>query len=133
MKEFIPDEEITSPGGGFIRKGGCTAGCGACCEFVILPLDPRILRAGREKIIDFITWAELHGLSIYQSGDWVSCRIPLSCKHLVEDSDGDKHCGIMGQPERPKLCSRFPRFPVDLEGIQDVCAYTFEPKGGENG
>ena len=105
-----------------LRGGGCTVGCGACCEFLILPLDKRLKDTDPAKLADFIYWAGLHGIVISDSGDWYAARIPLPCKHLTED----KRCGVFGTPERPTLCGNYPRLPLDLEGVEDVCTYTFE-------
>ena len=122
---YQPDEVIATvdvAGTYQLRAGGCTAGCGACCEFLILPLDQRLKDADPAQVADFVYWAKLHGISISDSGDWYAARIPLACKHLTED----KLCGVIGTDERPDMCGRYPRLPLDLEGVEDVCTYTFE-------
>lgn len=129
VKQYVPDEVIAVQdvsGAYHVRSGGCTIGCGACCEFLILPLDPRMRQADPERLEDFIYWAGLHGVTIMESGDWWAARIPLRCEKLVEDADGDKTCGVFGEPERPKLCVRYPRHPLDLEGVAEVCTYRFD-------
>ena len=129
MKTYQPDEVIAVQdvsGTYQVRSGGCTAGCGACCEFLILPLDPRMRSADLGRLADFIYWASLHGVQITESGDWLAARIPLHCEKLVVDEDGDKTCGVFGTPERPAMCARYPRQPLELEGVADVCTYKFD-------
>ena len=129
MRRYQPDEVIATQdesGTYQVRSGGCTVGCGACCEFIILPLDLRMKQADPERLKDFIYWAALHGVAITDSGDWLAARIPLRCERLVTDEDGDKTCGVFGTPERPVMCARYPRHPLDLEGVADVCTYAFD-------
>ena len=129
MKTYQPDEVIAlqdASGTYQVRSGGCTAGCGACCEFLILPLDPRMREADPKRLEDFIYWAALHGITIAESGDWLAARIPLACEKLVVDADGDKTCGVFDTPERPTMCKRYPRHPLELEGVEDVCTYRFD-------
>jgi len=106
----------------YLRTGGCLADCGACCEFLTLPLDPRLRRAPQEKLADFIYWAKLHGIEIYESGDWLAAKIPLACTELTDD----KRCGVYGTPARPTLCSTYPKNPLDLDGVDDVCGYRIQ-------
>ena len=131
MKQFITDEEITSADGKWQRSGGCTVGCGKCCEFMVLPirdreppyaslvrqatgyivwLDLRINNLPTERFNDLSRWADYHGvkiilpdlacyipthdISIYESGDWLACRINLQCEKLERDGDGDGRCGV---------------------------------------
>ncbi len=122
----------------FIRSGGCTKGCGACCEAMLLPLDPRILF--NPAFDDYMHWAELHGVrfikqkdpmsldSYGKEMDKISAWIPLQCKELQED----KGCGLAGSPDRPVMCSNFPTLPSTLGGLEEICTYKFtlvEDKG----
>lgn len=166
MKQFIPDEIIvTAYKGGeelVVRSGGCTAGCGLCCEYMVLPadkdrpipveeddvlivyLDPRVRNMDTERWLDTFKWASYHGvwmwrdtgppfvevpvdarLSFRQSGDWLACRIDIPCDKLVRDADGDGYCSVFGTSERPDLCQRTPRHPLDVEGIKE-CTYKFD-------
>ena len=165
MKTFIPDEIIaTEYRDGkelVVRSGGCTAGCGLCCEYLVLPvdpkrpkpslvdgqlalvLDPRVLNMPDERWDDTALWVSYHDmqlmrtddlalaflpedtkLSFRQSGDWLACRIEIACDKLDRDADGDGYCGVFGTPERPNLCQRTPRHPLDVEGIKE-CTYKF--------
>lgn len=165
MKTFIPDDIIaTSYRDGkelVVRSGGCTAGCGLCCEYMVLPidpakptpweedgyivvmLDPRVANMDIERWLDTVLWAGYHDvwmwrdsgppyvemplgtkLSFRQSGDWLACRIEIPCSKLVRDADGDGYCGVFGTSDRPDLCQRTPRHPLDVEGIEP-CTYKF--------
>ena len=128
VKTYQPDEVIAlqdASGTYQVRSGGCTAGCGACCEFLVLPLDQRMKQ--NRLFEDFVYWAGLHGIKIEESGDWLAATIPLACEKLVVDEDGDKRCGVFGTPERPIICTRYPRQRLDLEGIPEgVCSYKFD-------
>ena len=174
VKTFIPDEIIVTEdalsGGVYVRSAGCTAGCGLCCEYMVLPLrreapprgdggpsdyhnvvrtvdgyyvwlDSRIADMPVERFRDMQLWASYHGviidlpdyrtyipthdISIYESGDWLACRINLACGKLDRDADGDGWCGVFGTDERPQLCARTPRHPLDVEGIKE-CTYEWE-------
>ena len=54
---FVPDKEIVvtrADGQQETRTGGCTGRfCGACCKFLILPLDRRLLDAPPERFADW--------------------------------------------------------------------------------
>lgn len=147
----------------FVRSAGCTAGCGLCCEYMVLPLrreapvnyenvvkttdgyivwlDPRIANMPAERLDDMQLWASYHGvmidlpdyrcyipthdISIYESGDWLACRINLGCEKLDRDADGDGWCSVFGTDDRPQLCARTPRHPLDVEGIKE-CTYEWD-------
>ena len=116
---------------GSVRVGGCTAGCGACCEFLNIPLDRRLLDAPADRLADWRHWVELHGILVYESGEGddhqLVARIQSPCKHLTDD----KRCAVFGEPERPQLCRKYPLHPLDLEGVEDRCTYIWEPLGGD--
>lgn len=119
---FVPDEEILSPDGKWLRTGGCTVGCGACCRFIVLPLDPRICHASVDRVADWIKWLKLHGVEVTMSGDWLAAKIPLACHELQPDGT----CGVYGTDKRPNMCNAYPKQPLDLEGVEDVCTYRWE-------
>lgn len=125
---FQPDESliVLSHGKTYMRTGGCTLGCGACCEAVIIPLDPRLLTSGRFD--DWRHWLELHDIRVIIDKDkhYLDAYIPARCRELQEN----KSCGLWESPERPDLCSRSPRVPEDLETIEDICTYKFSQIGG---
>ena len=168
VRQFIPDDIIaTEYKGGeeiVVRSGGCTAGCGLCCEYMVLPadktrpmsfvpdddgdvlivyLDQRVRNMDLERWMDTFKWASYHRvwiwrdedcyaempvdtrLSFRESGDWLACRIDLPCEKLDRDADGDGWCTVFGTPDRPDLCQRTPRHPLDVEGIEP-CTYKFE-------
>jgi Fe-S-cluster containining protein len=104
------------------RTGNCRAECGACCEYMILPLHPNMLRHKGEKLDDWIKWAEYHGVEIIVDAKEIRAKVPLKCEKLQED----KSCGVYGTDERPRMCSTTPRHPLDMEGLEDVCSYKFE-------
>lgn len=167
---------------GYVRGGGCTAGCGACCEALVVPINEEALEhddfsmvndvgqivlpvdgvvKNKEGMADWEHWLNLHEVYLFQSsGDlltaeipieatsgrlptgieaWVAwlakvkitvmrrqgqqlaAYVPITCTKLV-----DGMCSIVGTPEHPKMCSRYPRHPLDVEGI-DFCTYTFIP------
>ena len=124
-KEFILDTTIVvedHEGRKFVRSGGCTAGCGACCEFMILPLHPQLLKAEKAKLDDYKLWASYHGVVVYEAPDGLMARVPIACEKL----DEDKRCSVFGTDERPNMCSRTPKVPLDIEGLEDVCTYKWE-------
>ena len=102
------------------RQGTCREGCGACCEFVILQVNPQYMEPDRKK------WIELHGIRLFrqEGGVWASIRGP--CRHLTTE----KECGIFGEPERPQVCAGFPYSARDVALLNDwaaaACSYSFE-------
>ena len=166
---------------GYVRGGGCTVGCGACCEALVVPINEAALEhddfsmvndvgqivlpvdevvKNKEGMADWEHWLNLHEVYLFQSSGglltaeipievtsgrlptgieaWVawlekvkitvvrrqgqlSAYIPIACTKLV-----DGMCSIVGTPEHPKMCSRYPRHPMDIEGL-DFCTYTFIP------
>ncbi len=165
---------------GYLRTGGCTPGCGACCESfvvplnveglehedfarvngvgqIVLPIDPVV--KNKEGMRDWEHWLTLHGVYLFQSpgglltaeipieasgelptglGAWVAwleqygitvlrrqgqlaAYIPIACTKLK-----DGMCSIVGTDQHPKMCARYPRHPMDIEGL-DFCTYKFQP------
>lgn len=104
-----------------MRTGECTVGCGACCKFVILQVNPAYLDAERRSFI------EAHGirLTARDGGAWGS--VDVACKHLTTDLK----CGVFGKSERPQACSDFPFVQSDIDLVDahagaKVCSYEFE-------
>lgn len=135
--ELMPDENILVEEGGrtYRRLEGCHKGCGACCEAMIIPIDPRVLN-NPAKFDDWRYWAKLHGVLVVVSKNprqpeltRVEAYIPLTCKHLQED----KSCGVYGTEERPHLCSERPRIPADIigTGLDEVCSYEWKEEQGD--
>ena len=126
MKKYQPDEVllvVEQNGTPSVRYGGCTAGCGACCEYLVVPLDPVIKTVDPALYKDYAYWLSLHGLLLYVDGSQLSLKIPIPCSKLETDEDGDKICGVYGTDERPDLCSRFPRTVMGIRGVEDICTY----------
>lgn len=71
-------------------------------------------------------WLELHGIKLWQQGDYTWARIEARCRHLTDDN----RCGIYGQPERPQVCAEFPFAQGDIDIVDEwagekVCSYSF--------
>ena len=87
---------------------------------MVLPLDKRL--ADQSWFDDYVHWAALHDVDIYEQGDRLVARLPIPCSKLTDD----KMCALFGSNERPDMCSRYPRTVRELKGIEEVCTYTFE-------
>jgi hypothetical protein len=137
VKTYQPDAVllVAEPEGLAVRYGGCTAGCGACCEYVIVPIDQRIDLQPPDRLADFKHWLTLHGLSLHRSeatGE-LMLRIPTPCSRLEVDAEGDKFCGVYGTEDRPKLCADLPRYVESLHELKDICTYQWRViQPGEN-
>lgn len=122
--QVIPDEAITFANGNKIqvRGGGCRQGCGLCCEYVIVPIDRRVLHS--DRLDDWEKWLNIHGIEMRVTPERCEIRIPVECKWLL----WDKSCGIHDDPERPEMCGRFPATPVDIldTGLEEACSYTWK-------
>lgn len=105
-----------------VRKGSCS-GCGACCRFMFLPLDRRVLNSPHLR--DWRKWLDLHGVILEVTTDTCRVRIPLPCL-MLNDLTGA--CNIHGNPDRPEMCDEFPYNQVQLEkaGLTEKCSYTWE-------
>ena len=166
---------------GYARSGGCTPGCGACCEAFVVPINEEALAhddfervngvgqivlpvdevvKNKEGMADWEHWLNLHGVYLFQlpsglltaeipieaSGklptgldEWVAwlekykitvlrrqghqlaAYVPVACTKLK-----DGMCSIVGTDEHPKMCARYPKHPMDIEGL-DFCTYKFTP------
>jgi len=106
-----------------LREGYCKEGCGACCTYVLLNVNPAYL----EK--DVRHWVELHGIKLSERKGQVWAKIPLPCSALQPD----KSCGLYGQAERPQLCSEWPYNQQEIDGLdaemgEKTCTYSFIAK-----
>lgn len=106
----------------YVRGGGCRSGCGACCEFVIIPVDRRVLQSN--ALADWEKWLNLHGIDLQTTPEKVEVRIPIPCGAL----EADKSCGVHDTDERPDMCDSFPSDPMQLPnaGLEERCTYTWE-------
>lgn len=120
---YQPDEIVAitlESGRRFIRHGGCTKGCGACCEAIVLPHPPTPSE-------DYLLWLWLH--SVEFDKDHALAHVPLRCKALREDGT----CEVVGTATRPEMCSRYPRHPSDIATLEHICTYKFtEIEDGES-
>ena len=108
------------------REGDCTVGCGACCKFLTINVNPDYYTSEDAK-----AWVELHGIRVRMSGGVCWMDIPTPCSALTDDG----RCGIYGKPERPKGCDTFPQSQAEINLVDDftgekVCTYSFK-RGGE--
>lgn len=122
---FQPDETLivkAADGKYYERTGGCTLGCGKCCEAVIIPLDRRV--RNHREFQDWCNWLALHKITVMIDDEkgYFDAHIPISCEALQPD----KSCGLWKTPMRPQMCSTTPRVPGDLTTVEDVCTYTFK-------
>lgn len=98
------------------RMGACISGCGKCCEFLELEVNPAYMRTP-----DVLNWIGLHGITLSMHGERAIARLPIPCTQLQED----KSCGLYGSPDRPEMCGVWPQSPEALVGI-DGCGYSWE-------
>ncbi len=110
----------------YLRTGGCSRGCGACCQDVIVEIvaDPK-----RPNYADWLKWLTLHNLTVVERDNSIFLHIPIPCSAL-NLQNGD--CGLYGQAERPDMCSAYPAHPLELMGLEKVCTYQFTPLARDN-
>ena len=104
------------------RIGECTVGCGACCQFLVLQVNPHYMEVEHVK-----KWIELHGISLSRRSGGVWAQIPLHCSALTEEGK----CSLYGMPERPLSCDTFPQSQADIDLVdawigEKTCSYNFE-------
>jgi len=105
-----------------MRTGECTSGCGACCRFLRLQVNPQYL-----EVADARHWIELHGIRLDRGEEGATwAHIPLACSALTEEG----LCGLYGTPERPLTCETFPTSQADIDRVnaaagEAVCSYAF--------
>ncbi len=83
---------------GYIRSGGCTAGCGACCQAFVIPLDPESRGAdfldvvngriqvpvdsvviGKAGTADWERWLTLHDTWLIR-GNYLNADLPVEAE-----------------------------------------------------
>lgn len=104
---------------GWQRSGGCHADCGACCKYLMLPIDPE----RRPGFVHWDHWVKAHGIEIIGS----KVRVPLPCQYLTWDNQ----CAVYDTEERPKMCVEGPRLPEDIKGLEDRCTYQWRRVDGK--
>ena len=105
-----------------MREGHCTVGCGACCRFIRLQVNPQYL-----SLADVQNWIELHGIKLREVNGGVFAYIPIPCTALTPEG----LCGLYDKPERPILCGISPVGPEELDELKFMgadCTYSF-PQG----
>ncbi len=118
-------ENLVRAQGGVQRQGFCTEGCGACCRFLILQVNPQY-----NEVAEVKKWIELHGIKLRvdeQGACWAS--IPLQCTELTAEG----MCGLFGKAERPKTCDVWPTSQATIDELDEyvgekVCTYEFREK-----
>lgn len=122
-EQVLPRRSFDPPEvAGWLRGGGCTLGCGACCEAVILALRP--YAGPPEGFADWQHWLELHGITLFGSPDNLLASIPIACSKLGPE----KECTVFGTDERPTMCGTWPEHPAMVKlRVADVCTYEFIP------
>ena len=127
MMKQLQEEEPSyyrSSDGVWKRTGGCSTECGACCQYMILPLHAAMLSQPPERLSDWIKWAEYHGIEILvdRGAGSISAKVSLKCEKLADDLT----CSVYGTDERPIMCNKYPLHPLDLEGeLAEICTYEF--------
>jgi Fe-S-cluster containining protein len=114
-----------------VPPDGCTPGCGACCRFLVLQVNPQYLENA-----DVARWVELHSIKLRRRGLGVFATIPLACDALTDEG----MCSI--HPDRPDVCRSFPQSEAAIDIIheevgQEVCTVKFDmlasvAEGGQN-
>lgn len=105
-----------------MRVGECTVGCGACCRSIRLQVPPSY-----SQDADIRKWIELHGIRLSERDGGTFAQIDIACSALTSEG----MCSLIDSPERPELCSHWPATPAALEGLEEVCTFSFV--GGPQG
>lgn len=104
------------------RSGECLAGCGKCCEWLTVNVNPQYYTNPDAKY-----WAETRGIRVRMTKEgFCFMDIPLPCPAL----DGTR-CSLHGTPAFPKECAVWPASQADINLIHDlageeVCGYSFK-------
>jgi hypothetical protein len=103
------------------RTGSCTEGCAACCQSIVLQVNPQY---GQEEEVR--RWIELHGIRIEQYAGACWATVPMPCSALTPEGK----CSLYGHEDRPKTCEFWPVSQSDIDKLEkpEVCTYRFERK-----
>ena len=98
---------------------GCTPGCGACCRWIVLQVNPQYDNP------DIARWIGLHGIRLQRRDGGIFAYIPTPCSAL----GGDGMCTIY--EERPEVCRIFPTSEAEVAMVDEyvgekVCTVKFE-------
>jgi Fe-S-cluster containining protein len=119
------NKDVSRPPGGLQRQGVCQENCAACCQYIVLQVNPQY---AEEK--DVKHWIELHGINLVKRGGALWAYIPTPCSAL----DGTR-CSLYDTKDRPKVCDVWPTSQADIDDLEDhtgqKCTYYFPGKGGE--
>ena len=104
---------------GVQRQGFCQENCAACCQYIVLQVNPQY---AEQK--DVKHWIELHGINLVKRDGALWAYIPTPCSAL----EGTR-CGLYGTEERPKVCDVWPTSQAEIDDLQDhtgqECTYSF--------
>ena len=103
------------------REGSCTVGCGACCRFLVLQVNPQYIQNE-----DIRRWIELHGIRLQERDGACWAYIPTPCSALTPEGT----CSLFGQEGRPRVCEVYPTSQAQLDELhefvgEEVCTYRF--------
>lgn len=105
------------------REGFCQENCAACCQYLVLQVNPQYAENKDVK-----HWIELHGINLVKRGGALWAYIPTPCSAL----DGTR-CSLYGTEERPKVCDVWPTSQAEIDDLEDHtgqdCTYRFSPTG----
>ena len=99
--------------------GNCTEGCAACCQYIVLQVNPQYAEAQ-----DIKRWIELHGIKLAKRSGALWAYVPTPCSAL----EGTR-CSLYGTKDRPKVCRNWPNSQTDIDDLhrhlgREVCTHT---------
>ena len=104
----------------WLRTGGCSPGCGACCTAIITALPSGTTEVA--GFADWVRWLTLHDIKIVEPGDGRAyIHVPKRCKAL----EACGKCTLHGLTNMPEMCKNYPTHPDDIRGLEKVCTYHF--------
>lgn len=103
-----------------VRGGYCKESCSACCEFLVLQVNPAY------KSKDVRRWIELHGIKLVEKDGGLFAHIPSPCSKLK-----DGMCSIY--EDRPDVCRSWPSSQAEIDNLKDFsgedCTFHFKEVG----
>ncbi len=107
----------------WIRSGGCHDRCGACCEFIMIPLAKPYIDHGHDsEYADWKRWLKLHRIEIVGN----KAKVSIPCVYLGQH----KQCIVHGTDVQPRMCVEGPRLPSEITGLEDICTYSWRRVNG---
>lgn len=116
----------------WLREGGCTAGCGACCEALVIPITGDMQMAGTEALEidvapevaqrpgfeDWEYWLGLHDVYLFREGKRLYAQVPVDGIR-VEGYDGTDLPGYFGIAVINKLGTLLAHIPKRCQELTD--------------